>query len=329
MDIDFERDPIGEGSDGPVFLRDIWPSSQEIEQTIHQSVGGDLFAKQYANVFEGTEQWRALDVPEGQTYAWDPGSTYVANPPYFAGMTMAAPGVQPVEGARVLGMFGDSITTDHISPAGNIAAASPAGKWLIAHGVKTREFNSYGARRGHHEVMMRGTFANIRLRNELVPGTEGGFTTTAPGGEVVPLYEAAMRYQEQGTPLVILAGKEYGTGSSRDWAAKGTVLLGVRVVVAESFERIHRSNLVGMGVLPCEFADGQTRQTVPRGGAHGRAPAAAAAHPGRRRRGREGDALRGAGAHRHARGAAVLQARRDPALRAAAGRAPERRSPRT
>jgi aconitate hydratase len=177
-------------------------------------------------------------------------------------MTMAAPGVQPVEGARVLGMFGDSITTDHISPAGNIAAASPAGKWLIAHGVKTREFNSYGARRGHHEVMMRGTFANIRLRNELVAGTEGGFTTTAPGGEVVPIYEAAMRYQEQGTPLVILAGKEYGTGSSRDWAAKGTVLLGVRVVVAESFERIHRSNLVGMGVLPCEFADGQTRQTL-------------------------------------------------------------------
>ena len=262
MDIDFERDPIGEGSDGPVFLRDIWPSSQEIERTIHESVGGDLFAKQYANVFEGTEQWRALDVPEGQTYAWDPESTYVANPPYFAGMTMAAPGVQPVEGARVLGMFGDSITTDHISPAGNIAAASPAGKWLIAHGVKTREFNSYGARRGHHEVMMRGTFANIRLRNELVAGTEGGFTTTAPGGEVVPIYEAAMRYQEQGTPLVILAGKEYGTGSSRDWAAKGTVLLGVRVVVAESFERIHRSNLVGMGVLPCEFADGQTRQTL-------------------------------------------------------------------
>jgi aconitate hydratase len=262
MDVDFETEPLGEGRDGPVFLRDIWPSAQEIQETILQSVGGDLFAKQYANVFEGTEQWRALDVPEGQTYAWDPESTYVANPPYFAGMTMDPPGVKPVEGARVLGMFGDSITTDHISPAGNIAAASPAGKWLIAHGVKTRDFNSYGARRGHHEVMMRGTFANIRLRNELVPGTEGGFTTTAPGGEVTSIYDAAMQYQQQGTPLVILAGKEYGTGSSRDWAAKGTVLLGVRMVVAESFERIHRSNLVGMGVLPCEFANGDTRQTL-------------------------------------------------------------------
>ena len=262
MDIDFDAEPIGQGADGPVFLRDIWPSPQEIEETILQSVGGDLFTKQYGNVFEGTEQWRALDVPTGQTYAWDAGSTYVANPPYFEGMTMAPPGVQPVRGARALAMLGDSITTDHISPAGNIAAASPAGKWLIAHGVKTREFNSYGARRGHHEVMMRGTFANIRLRNELVPGTEGGWTTTAPGGQPVSIFDAAMQYKEQGTPLVILAGKEYGTGSSRDWAAKGTLLLGVRVVVAESFERIHRSNLVGMGVLPCEFADGQTRQTL-------------------------------------------------------------------
>ena len=262
MDVDFERDPIGEGSEGPVFLRDIWPSPQEIEQTILESVGGDLFTRQYGNVFEGTEQWRALDVPTGQTYAWDETSTYVANPPYFEGMTMAPPGVQPIRGARALAMLGDSITTDHISPAGNIAAASPAGKWLIAHGVKTREFNSYGARRGHHEVMMRGTFANIRLRNELVPGTEGGFTTTAPGGEAVSIFDAAMQYKAEGTPLVILAGKEYGTGSSRDWAAKGTLLLGVRLVVAESFERIHRSNLVGMGVLPCEFTDGATRQSL-------------------------------------------------------------------
>jgi aconitate hydratase len=262
MDIDFEREPIGQGSEGPVFLRDIWPSSQEIQETILSSVGGDLFTKQYANVFEGTEQWRALDVPVGQTYAWDAGSTYVANPPYFEGMTMAPPGVQPIRGARALAMLGDSITTDHISPAGNIAAASPAGKWLIAHGVTTREFNSYGARRGHHEVMMRGTFANIRLRNELVPGTEGGWTTARPGGEPVSIFDAAMQYKAEGTPLVIIAGKEYGTGSSRDWAAKGTLLLGVRLVVAESFERIHRSNLVGMGVLPCEFTDGATRQSL-------------------------------------------------------------------
>ena len=262
MDIDFDAEPIGQGSDGPVFLRDIWPTPQEIEATILQSVGNDLFTKQYGNVFEGTEQWRALDVPEGQTYAWDAGSTYVANPPYFEGMTMAPPGVQPVRGARALAMLGDSITTDHISPAGNIAAASPAGKWLIAHGVKTREFNSYGARRGHHEVMMRGTFANIRLRNELVPVTEGGWTTTRPGGDPVSIFDAAMQYKQDGTPLVILAGKEYGTGSSRDWAAKGTLLLGVRLVIAESFERIHRSNLVGMGVLPCEFTSGDTRQTL-------------------------------------------------------------------
>ncbi|HZF66656.1 MAG TPA: aconitate hydratase AcnA [Gemmatirosa sp.] len=262
MDIDLEREPLGIGREGPVFLRDIWPSAQEIEDTILSSVKGEMFTKQYAKATEGDEDWRALQVPTGDTYAWDPESTYVANPPYFAGMTMQPPGVQPVTGARVLGMFGDSITTDHISPAGNIAAASPAGKWLIAHGVKTRDFNSYGARRGHHEVMMRGTFANIRLRNELVPGTEGGFTTMEPGGDPTPIYDVAMRYQAQGTPLVIIAGKEYGTGSSRDWAAKGTVLLGVRAVIAESFERIHRSNLVGMGVLPLEFANGETRQSL-------------------------------------------------------------------
>ncbi|GJG85621.1 aconitate hydratase [Gemmatimonadetes bacterium T265] len=262
MDVDFEREPIGVGSDGPVFLRDIWPSSTDIEETIHRNVDGGLFARQYANVFEGSEEWRALQAPTGATYAWDAESTYVANPPYFAGMTMDPPGVKPVRGARALAMLGDSITTDHISPAGNIAAASPAGKWLIAHGVKTREFNSYGARRGHHEVMMRGTFANIRLRNELVPGTEGGWTTTEPGGAPVSIFDASMQYQQKGTPLVIIAGKEYGTGSSRDWAAKGTVLLGVRAVVAESFERIHRSNLVGMGVLPCEFTGDDTRQTL-------------------------------------------------------------------
>jgi aconitate hydratase len=262
MDIDLEREALGVGADGPVFLRDIWPSAQEIQDTILQNVKGEMFAKQYANVFEGDEQWRGLDVPTGDTYAWDPQSTYVANPPYFEGMTMEPPGVKPIAGARALALLGDSITTDHISPAGNIAAASPAGKWLIEHGVKTREFNSYGARRGHHDVMVRGTFANIRLRNELVPGTEGGWTTTEPGGDTVTIYDAAMQYQQRGTPLVIIAGKEYGTGSSRDWAAKGTVLLGVRAVIAESFERIHRSNLVGMGVLPLEFGEGQTRQTL-------------------------------------------------------------------
>jgi aconitate hydratase len=262
MDIDLDKEPLGIGTDGPVFLRDIWPSPKEIEDTILSSVKGEMFQKQYANVFEGDRLWQALDVPTGDTYAWDKESTYVANPPYFEGMTMQAPGVKPIAGARALALLGDSITTDHISPAGNIAAASPAGKWLIAHGVTTREFNSYGARRGHHEVMMRGTFANIRLRNELVPGTEGGFTTTQPGGEPMPIFDAAMQYQEQGTPLVIVAGKEYGTGSSRDWAAKGTVLLGVRAVIAESFERIHRSNLVGMGVLPCEFTDGASRQSL-------------------------------------------------------------------
>ncbi len=261
MDIDLDREPLGVGTDGPVFLRDIWPSPQEIQDTILTNVKGEMFAKQYANVFEGDEQWRSLDVPTGATYAWDAESTYVAHPPYFEGMTMQPPGVKPIGGARALAMLGDSITTDHISPAGNIAAASPAGKWLIAHGVKTREFNSYGARRGHHEVMVRGTFANIRLRNELVPGTEGGWTTTEPGGEPVTIYDAAMQYQQRGVPLVIVAGKEYGTGSSRDWAAKGTVLLGVRAVVAESFERIHRSNLVGMGVLPLEFVNGESRQS--------------------------------------------------------------------
>ena len=262
MDIDFDREPIGIGSDGPVFLRDIWPAPQAVQDEIARSVKGDMFRKQYANVFEGNEQWRSLDVPTGDRFAWDPKSTYVQNPPYFAGMTMEPPGVRPITGARVLGMYGDSITTDHISPAGNIAPASPAGKWLVEQGVKVSEFNSYGSRRGNHEVMMRGTFANIRLRNELAGGKEGWWTATRKGGDPVALYDAAMEYQRLGTPLLVIAGKEYGTGSSRDWAAKGTMLLGVRAVVAESFERIHRSNLVGMGVLPLEFAKGETRQSL-------------------------------------------------------------------
>ncbi|HEY0972694.1 MAG TPA: aconitate hydratase AcnA [Gemmatimonadales bacterium] len=263
MDIDFESEPIGTGSDGePVFLREIWPTPQEIQDTVLSSVKGEMFTEQYSNVFAGDERWRELDVPAGKTYAWDEESTYVKNPPYFAGMTLEPPGVEPITGARVLALLGDSITTDHISPAGNIAAASPAGKWLIDQGVQTKDFNSYGARRGNHEVMMRGTFANIRLRNELAPGTEGGWTAMQPGAKPVSIYDAAMEYQRLGVPLVVVAGKEYGTGSSRDWAAKGTLLLGVRAVIAESFERIHRSNLVGMGVLPLEFVNGETRQTL-------------------------------------------------------------------
>jgi aconitate hydratase len=261
MDIDFSTEPIGVGNGGPVFLRDIWPSPKEVEDEILRSVKAEMFKAQYSNVFHGDDNWRSLPVPEGDLYAWDPDSTYVKNPPFFDGMKLTPPGIHAITGARLLGMFGDSITTDHISPAGSIPASSPAGKWLIEHGVKTTDFNSYGARRGNHEVMMRGTFANIRLRNELAPGTEGGRTTRKPGEKAVTIYDAAMEYQSHGIPLVIIAGKEYGTGSSRDWAAKGTLLLGVRAVIAESFERIHRSNLVGMGVLPLEFMPGETRST--------------------------------------------------------------------
>jgi aconitate hydratase len=262
MDIDLFSEPLGIGTDGPVFLRDIWPSSSEVEETILTSVKSEMFTRQYANVFEGDERWKALDVPTGNRYTWSDASTYVKNPPFFQDMTAEPPGVRPITGARVLAMLGDSITTDHISPAGSIPASSPAGKWLIAHGVKPSGFNSYGSRRGNHEVMMRGTFANIRLRNELAPGTEGGWTATAPGAQAVTIFDASMEYQQAGTPLIVIAGKEYGTGSSRDWAAKGTLLLGVRAVIAESFERIHRSNLIGMGVLPLEFVNGETRRSL-------------------------------------------------------------------
>ena len=262
MDVDFNTEPLGVGKEGPVFLRAIWPSPAEVEAEILRSVKSEQFERQYANVFQGDEEWRDLPLPTGDRYAWSDASTYVKNPPYFEGMTMAPPGVRPITGARALGMFADSITTDHISPAGNIAAASPAGKWLIAHGVSTKDFNSYGARRGNHEVMTRGTFANIRLRNELARGKEGWWTATEPGAEPRPIYDVAMEFQAKGTPLVVIAGKEYGTGSSRDWAAKGTALLGVRAVIAESFERIHRSNLVGMGVLPLELTNGDTRQSL-------------------------------------------------------------------
>ena len=262
MDIDFETEPLGIGREGPVFLRDVWPSPQEVEDLILSSVKREQFERQYASVFDGDEAWRAISVAEGDRYAWNDRSTYVKHPPYFDGMTMTPPGLHAIADARVLGMFGDSITTDHISPAGSIAEKSPAGQWLLSLGVQKKDFNSYGARRGNHEVMMRGTFANIRLRNELTPGLEGWWTRTARNSEPTSFFEAAAAYAKEATPLVVVAGKEYGTGSSRDWAAKGTMLLGVRAVIAESFERIHRSNLVGMGVLPLEFADGATRQTL-------------------------------------------------------------------
>jgi aconitate hydratase len=262
MDLDLTREPLGIGKDGPVFLRDIWPSAQEIDDEVLRSVKREHFVKQYSDVFAGDTQWQSLSVPEGKTYAWDASSTYVKNPPYFDGMTMQPPGVRPIKDAKCLALLGDSITTDHISPAGSIPQASPAGKFLIERGVTKKDFNSYGARRGNDSVMIRGTFANIRIRNEMVPGTEGGYTALEKGGAPLFIYDAAQKYAESKTPLVVIAGKEYGTGSSRDWAAKGTLLLGVRAVIAESFERIHRSNLVGMGVLPLEFTGGDTRMSL-------------------------------------------------------------------
>jgi aconitate hydratase len=259
IDIDWQNEPVGHDRDGrPVFLRDLWPSRREVEETILRALRSDMFREQYRDVFAGDERWNSLDVPAGDTYAWDPGSTYVRQPPYFVDMPAEPPPVEDVRGARVLAVFGDSITTDHISPAGAIKAASPAGKYLVGHGVAPKDFNSYGARRGNHEVMMRGTFANIRIRNRMVPEIEGGFTVHLPDGEPLSIYDAAMRYKAEGIPTVVLAGKEYGTGSSRDWAAKGPLLQGVRAVIAESFERIHRSNLVGMGIAPLELLPGES-----------------------------------------------------------------------
>ncbi len=257
MDFDFESEPLGQDSDGEdVFLSDVWPSAEEIKDTVADAVRKDMFEKNYANVFEGDERWKAIKVPDEDRYTW-PDSTYVRRPPFFEDMDPEpADGAEPIEGARVLAKLGDSITTDHISPAGAIKRDSPAGSWLQEQGVDVRDFNSYGSRRGNHEVMMRGTFANVRLRNELVD-REGGWTRHMPSGDEMPIYDAAMKYAEDGVPLVVLAGKEYGSGSSRDWAAKGTLLLGVRAVIAESFERIHRSNLIGMGVLPLQFPDGE------------------------------------------------------------------------
>ncbi len=258
MDIDLTTDPLGTASDGtPVMLADLWPTPEEVSRTIREAVGSDLFRTRYASVFDGDERWQAVEAPTGDTFEWDASSTYVLRPPFVEGLSAEPHPAGDVAGARVLAVLGDSVTTDHISPAGSIGPSTPAGAYLTDHGVARPDFNSYGARRGNHEVMMRGTFANIRLRNQLAPGTEGGVTLHLPDGDQTSIYEASMRYQAEGTPLVVLAGKEYGSGSSRDWAAKGTSLLGVRAVIAKSFERIHRSNLVGMGVLPLQFADGQ------------------------------------------------------------------------
>jgi aconitate hydratase len=259
INVDLTREPLGEGADGaPVFLRDIWPSEQEIQQTMVSSVTDEAFRRQYGKVFEGDDQWRALPVPTGAAFGWDEQSTYIRRPPFLEGFALEPGARTEITGARALAVLGDSITTDHISPAGAIKADSPAGKYLIEHGVEPKDFNSYGSRRGNHEVMMRGTFANVRLRNQLAPGTEGGYTTYLPGTAVMSIYDAATLYQKHGVPLIVLAGKEYGSGSSRDWAAKGTMLLGIKAVIAESFERIHRSNLVNMGVLPLEFKSGES-----------------------------------------------------------------------
>ena len=263
VDLDITKEPLGKGKDGkPVYLKDIWPSEQEVQATIAQSLDADMFKKSYGGVFDGDSRWQGMKVGTGDIYQWEGGSTYVQNPPYFDGMSKHAPGIPSIKGARCLALFGDSITTDHISPAGAIKKDSPAGKYLIEHGVQPVDFNSYGSRRGNHEVMMRGTFANTRIKNAMVPGVEGGVTRHLPDGAQMPIYDAAMLYKKDNVPLVVLAGKEYGTGSSRDWAAKGTILLGVKAVIAESFERIHRSNLVGMGVLPLTFLDGKNATSL-------------------------------------------------------------------
>jgi aconitate hydratase len=262
-DIDLTTEPIGQDADGQdVFLKELWPTRAEIDQVIASSVQPEMFADRYAHAFDCNERWNAIQVSGGDLYQWDSDSTYIQEPPFMENLTREPLPINSIAGARVLALLGDSVTTDHISPAGAIAKDSPAGRYLIEHGVDPKDFNSYGSRRGNDRVMLRGTFANIRIRNQLAPGTEGGWTRFLPGGETMTIYDAAMKYKAQGTPLVVLAGREYGTGSSRDWAAKGTQLLGVRAVIAASYERIHRSNLVGMGVLPLEFADGQTWQSL-------------------------------------------------------------------
>jgi aconitate hydratase len=259
IDHDFDNQPLGQSTDNkPVYLRDIWPTQQEVSETIARSISSEAFRKEYATVTEGDQNWQHLKVPTGDVYRWEPDSTYIRQAPYFDNMPKVPVPVTDVRDARVLAVLGDSVTTDHISPAGSIKANGPAGKYLSEHGVKPADFNSYGSRRGNHEVMVRGTFANVRLRNKLAPGTEGGVTRLLPEGEPMSIFDASVKYAQRGVPLVILAGKEYGSGSSRDWAAKGPLLLGVRAVIAESYERIHRSNLVGMGILPLQFVNGET-----------------------------------------------------------------------
>jgi aconitate hydratase len=263
VDVDLTTDPIGTGSDGrPVFLHEIWPSSEEIRGAVARGLGRDLFSREYSRIFEGDESWKELPSPSGAMFAWDPDSTYVREPGFFTAMAAEPQSPADVVDARALAYLGDSITTDHISPAGSIAPTSPAASYLREHDVELRDFNTYGARRGNHEVMVRGTFANIRLRNRLADGREGGFTTHLGSGEVMSIYDAAVRYAAEGTPLIVLAGREYGSGSSRDWAAKGPALQGVRAVIAQSFERIHRSNLVGMGVLPLQFRGGESAESL-------------------------------------------------------------------
>jgi aconitate hydratase len=263
MDVDLYNEPLGKGKNAkPVFLKDVWPTAKEIQKVVQANIDSKMFRRSYGSVFAGDERWNGLDVPEAEIYEWDDQSTYVRRPPFFEGIAKCPKKVEPVQGARVLAVLGDSITTDHISPAGSIKPDSPAGKYLQEHGVKPADFNSYGSRRGNHEVMIRGTFANVRLRNKLAPDTEGGWTTHLPSEEVISIYDAAVRYEAEGVPLIVLAGKEYGSGSSRDWAAKGPRLLGVRAVIAESYERIHRSNLVGMGILPLQYMPEETANSV-------------------------------------------------------------------
>ena len=263
MDVDLLTEPLGHDPDGePVFLSDVWPSPAEVQETMESAIGRDMFVSTYANVYEGEPAWRELETPSGSLYAWDDASTYVRLPPYFDGMSPEPGTIDDIDGARCLVSIGDSVTTDHISPAGSIKPDSPAGRYLVEHGVERRDFNSYGSRRGNHEVMVRGTFANVRLRNQLVPGSEGTWTLHVPSGEEMTIFEAAERYLAEGTPTIVLAGKEYGSGSSRDWAAKGPNLLGVKAVIAESYERIHRSNLLMMGILPLQYLPGESRESL-------------------------------------------------------------------
>jgi aconitate hydratase len=320
MDIDLYDEPLGENDHGqPVYLKDIWPSSAEIAQTVEEAVRSDMFRKSYGQVFDGDERWNSLSIPTGDSFNWSDDSSYVRQPPFFVGLRPQPAAIQNLEGARALAVLGDSITTDHISPAGSIKRDGPAGRCLIEHGVSPKNLNSYGSRRSNHEVMMRGTFANIRLRNQLTPGTEGGVTLHLPDGQAMSIYDVAMRYQKEGTPLVVLAGKEYGSGSSRDWAAKGTLLLGVRAVIAQSFERIHRSNLVGMGVLPLQFQDGDSVESLGLTGHETFSIAGLAnadsippeSHGARRRQ-----ALHGHREDRHPQRTALLPSRRHPAVRA-------------